>query len=67
LKILLIIQKGTEIGDSRHREHIINLNRVCSLTPSQAKGYDLKLDFPVNRRISIARNHLVKVRKSLGV
>ena len=34
-----------------HREYIVNLNRVRSLTPRKSKYYDLQLDPPVNRRI----------------
>ena len=50
-----------------HREYIVNLNRVRSLTPRSSRGYDIKLDPPVNRRIPIARNSLEKIRKILGV
>ena len=50
-----------------HREYIVNLNRVRSLTPRSSRGYDLKLDPPVNRRIPIARDRLEKIRKILGV
>ena len=49
-----------------HREYIVNLNRVRSLTPRSSRGYDLKLDPPVNRRIPIARDRLEKIRKILG-
>jgi DNA-binding LytR/AlgR family response regulator len=50
-----------------HREYIVNLNRVRSITPRSSRGYDLRLDPPVNRRIPIARNRLEEVRKILGV
>jgi DNA-binding LytR/AlgR family response regulator len=50
-----------------HREYIVNLNRVRSLTPRKSKDYDLRLDPPVNRRIPIARNRLENIRKILGV
>ena len=50
-----------------HREYIVNLNRVRSLTPRKSKDYDLKLDPPVNRRIPIARDRLTKIRKILGI
>ena len=49
-----------------HREYIVNLNRVRSLTPRRSRGYDLKLDPPVNRRIPIARNRLEKIHGILG-
>ena len=50
-----------------HREYIVNLNRVRCLTPRKSKDYDLRLDPPVNTRIPIARSHLSKIRKILGV
>ena len=50
-----------------HREYIVNLNRVRSLTPRQSRDYDFRLDPPVNRRIPIARNRLEKIRKILEV
>jgi len=50
-----------------HREYIVNLNRVRSLTPRSSRGYDLKLDPPVNRRIPIARDRLEKIREILSV
>jgi DNA-binding LytR/AlgR family response regulator len=50
-----------------HREYIVNLNRVRSLTPRKSKDYDLRLDPPVNRRIPIARDRFEKIRKILGV
>jgi DNA-binding LytR/AlgR family response regulator len=50
-----------------HREYIVNLNRVRSLTPRSTRDYDLRLDPPVNRRIPIARDRLDKIRKILGV
>jgi DNA-binding LytR/AlgR family response regulator len=50
-----------------HREYIVNLNRVRSLTPRSSRGYDLKLDPPVNRPIPIARDRFEKIRKILGV
>jgi DNA-binding LytR/AlgR family response regulator len=50
-----------------HREYIVNLNRVRSITPRKSRGYDLRLDPPVNRRIPIARDRLANVRKILGV
>ena len=49
-----------------HREYIVNLNSVSSLTPRKSRDYDLRLDPPVNRRIPIARNRLDKIRKTLG-
>ena len=50
-----------------HREYIINLNRVRSMTPRKSKDYDLRLDPPVNRRIPIARNRLANIRKILDL
>ena len=50
-----------------HREYIVNLNRVRSLTPRKSRDYDLRLDPPVNRRIPIARDRLDKIRKIIGV
>ncbi len=50
-----------------HREYIVNLNRVRSIAPRKSRGYDLRLDPPVNRRIPIARDRLEKIRKILGV
>jgi DNA-binding LytR/AlgR family response regulator len=50
-----------------HREYIINLNRVRSLTHRNSKDYDLRLDPPVNRRIPIARNRLENIRKILDL
>ena len=49
-----------------HREYIVNLNRVRSLTPRNSRDYDLRLDPPVNRRIPIARDRLEKIRNVLG-
>jgi DNA-binding LytR/AlgR family response regulator len=50
-----------------HREFIVNLNRVRSLTPRKSGDFDLRLDPPVNRRVPIARNRLENIRKILGV
>ena len=50
-----------------HREYIVNLNRVRSLTPRKSRGYDLRLDPPVNRRIPIARDRLKMICKVLEV
>jgi DNA-binding LytR/AlgR family response regulator len=50
-----------------HREYIINLNRVRSLTRRNSKDYDFRLDPPVNRRIPIARNRLDNIRKILDL
>ncbi len=50
-----------------HRAFVVNLNRVRSLTPRNSRGYDLRLDPPVNRRIPIARDRLEKIRRILGV
>ena len=62
-----------------HREYIVNLNRVRSLTPRSSRGYDLRLEPsslqaasprqvpPVNRRIPIARDRFENIRKILGV
>jgi ABC-2 type transport system ATP-binding protein len=50
-----------------HREYIVNLNRVRSLTPRKSKDFDLRLDPPVNRRIPIARGRLKNIRSILGV
>ena len=50
-----------------HREYIVNLNRARSLTPRSSRGYDLRLDPPVNRRIPIARDRFENIRKILGV
>jgi DNA-binding LytR/AlgR family response regulator len=49
-----------------HREYIVNLNRVRSITPRKSRDYDLKLDPPVNRRIPIARNRFEKIRQIIG-
>ena len=50
-----------------HREYIVNLNRVRSISPRKSRGYDLRLDPPVNRRIPIARDRYENIRKILGV
>lgn len=50
-----------------HREYIVNLNRVRSISPRKSRDYDLKLDPPVNRRIPIARNRLDKIHRILAV
>ena len=50
-----------------HREYIVNLNRVRSLDPRESRGYDIKLDPPVNKRIPISRNRVGAIRKILGV
>ena len=50
-----------------HREYIVNLNRVRSITPRKSRDFDLRLDPPVNRRIPIARNRFEKIRKILSV
>ena len=50
-----------------HREFIVNLNRVRSLDPRKSRGYDIKLDPPVNKRIPVSRNRLSTVRKILGI
>lgn len=50
-----------------HREFIVNLNRARSLDPRETRGYDIKLDPPVNKRIPVARNRLNTIRKILGV
>ena len=50
-----------------HREYIVNLNRVRSITPRNSRDFDLRLDPPVNRRIPIARDRLEKFHKILGV
>jgi two-component system LytT family response regulator/two-component system response regulator LytT len=50
-----------------HREYIVNLNRVRSLTPRNSRDYDLRLDPPVNRRIPIARNRLQNIRRILEI
>ena len=50
-----------------HREYIVNLNRVRSITPRNSRDFDLRLDPPVNRRIPIARDRLEKIHKILGV
>ena len=50
-----------------HREYIVNLNRVRSMSPRKARDYDLRLDPPVNRRIPIARNRLKMICKVLEV
>jgi ABC-2 type transport system ATP-binding protein len=70
-----IRQKGKELAPKLptpafvrcHREYIVNLNRVRSLAPRKGRGYDLRLDPPVNRRIPIARDRLENIRKILGV
>ena len=50
-----------------HREYIVNLNRVRSITPRNSRDYDLRLDPPVNCRIPVARDRLEKIRKILGI
>ena len=50
-----------------HREFIVNLNRVRSIAPRKSRGYDLRLDPPVNRRIPIARDRLADIHKVLGL
>jgi DNA-binding LytR/AlgR family response regulator len=50
-----------------HREYIVNLNRVRSLSPRNSRDYDLRLDPPVNRRIPVARDRFENIRKILGV
>ncbi len=46
---------------------IVNFNRFRSLSPRKSRDYDLHRDPTVNRRISIARDRLRKIRKILGV
>lgn len=50
-----------------HREYMVNLNRVWSLTPRNSRDYDLRLYPPGNRRIPIARDRFEKIRRILGV
>ncbi len=50
-----------------HREYIVNLNRVRSLTRRNSRDYDLRLDPPVNRRIPIARDRFENIRKILAI
>ena len=50
-----------------HREYIVNLNRVQSITPRESRDYDLRLDPPINKRIPIARNRLPGIHKILGL
>ena len=50
-----------------HREYIVNLNRVRSITPRKTQDYDLRLDPPVNRRIPIARKRLANIHKTLNI
>ncbi|MGD9046120.1 MAG: LytTR family DNA-binding domain-containing protein [Desulfobacterales bacterium] len=50
-----------------HREYIVNLNRVRSLTPRSSRDYDFRLDPPVNRRIPIARDRFGNIRKILAM
>jgi DNA-binding LytR/AlgR family response regulator len=50
-----------------HRAYVVNLNRVRSLTPRDSKGYDFRMDPPVNRRIPIARDRLKEIRRILGL
>ena len=50
-----------------HREYIVNLNRVRSLLPRETRGYDIKLDPPVNKRIPVARTRLTALRRILGI
>jgi two-component system response regulator LytT len=49
-----------------HREYIVNLNRVCSITPRKTQDYDFRLDPPVNKRIPISRKRLDQIHKILG-
>jgi two-component system response regulator LytT len=50
-----------------HREYIVNLNRVRSITPRKTQDYDFRLDPPVNKRIPIARDRLSAIHKILGL
>jgi two-component system response regulator LytT len=50
-----------------HREYIVNLNRVRSITPRKTQDYDFRLDPPVNKRIPIARNRLAGIHKIIGL
>ena len=50
-----------------HREYIVNLNRVRSITPRETQDYDFRLDPPVNKRIPIARDRLKQIHKILGL
>lgn len=50
-----------------HREYIVNLNRVRSLTRRNSRDYDLRLDPPVNRRIPIARDRFENIREILDI
>jgi DNA-binding LytR/AlgR family response regulator len=50
-----------------HREYIVNLNRVRSITPRKTQDYDFKLDPPVNKRIPISRKRLANIHKIIGL
>lgn len=50
-----------------HRAYVVNLNRVRSLAPRNSRGYDFRMDPPVNRRIPIARDRLEDIRRILGL
>jgi DNA-binding LytR/AlgR family response regulator len=50
-----------------HREYIVNLNRVRSITPRESRDYDLRLDPPVNKRIPISRKRLATIHKILDL
>lgn len=50
-----------------HREYIVNLNRVRSLNPRDPRGYDIKLDPPVNARIPVSRTRVEQILAILGV
>jgi DNA-binding LytR/AlgR family response regulator len=50
-----------------HREYIVNLNRVRSITPRKTQDYDLRLDPPVNCRIPISRKRLANIHKIIGL
>jgi two-component system response regulator LytT len=50
-----------------HREYIVNLNRVRSITPRKTQDYDFRLDPPVNKRMPIARDRLSAIHKILGL
>jgi DNA-binding LytR/AlgR family response regulator len=50
-----------------HRAYVVNLNRVRSLATRNSRGYDFRMDPPVNRRIPIARDRLKEIRRILGV
>ncbi len=50
-----------------HREHAVNLSRIRLLRlQADGRDWELKLEPPVNRVLSIARDRLAGLRTALG-